>query len=126
MKVLRFLILVCVIAICGGLSAQSQKELGNLMRERGEYYFTLNVNKPAEIQKISRICSVDGTDGKTVVAYANQKEYEELLKAGYKPELQTPPSLRANVTMWNGKGTYNWDSYLTYPQYGPPISSATA
>ena len=117
MKVLRFLILVCVIAICGGLSAQSQKELGNLMRERGEYYFTLNVNKPAEIQKISRICSVDGTDGKTVVAYANQKEYEELLKAGYKPELQTPPSLRANVTMWNGQGTYNWDSYLTYPQY---------
>ncbi len=97
--------------------AQTQKELRQLMRERGEYYFTLTVEKPTQIQAISEICSVDATDGKTVVAYANQKEYERLLKAGYKPELQTPPSMRANVTMWNGQGTYNWDSYLTYPQY---------
>ena len=97
--------------------AQTQKELRQLMRERGEYYFTLTVEKPTQIQAISEICSVDATDGKTVVAYANQKEYDRLLKAGYKPELQTPPSMRANVTMWNGQGTYNWDSYLTYPQY---------
>lgn len=117
MKVLRFLIFVCITLVCDMLNAQSQRELSNLMRERGEYYFSLNVNKSDEIQKIGKICSIDATDGKTVIAYANQKEYEELLKAGFKPELQTPPSLRANVTMWNGQGTYNWDSYLTYPQY---------
>ncbi len=87
------------------------------MRERGEYYFTLTVDNPKEIQAISEICSVDGTDGRRVVAYANQKEYDRLLQAGFHPELQTPPSLRANVTMWNGQGTYNWDSYLTYDQY---------
>ena len=97
--------------------AQTQKELRQLMRERGEYYFTLTVEKPTQIQAISEICSVDGTDGKTVIAYANQQEYDRLLKAGYEPELQTPPSMRANVTMWNGQGTYNWDSYLTYDQY---------
>ena len=87
------------------------------MRERGEYYFTLSVDDPSQIQAISNICSIDGTDGHNVVAYANQKEYNKLLEKGYKPELQTPPSLRANVTMWNGQGTYNWDSYLTYDQY---------
>ena len=87
------------------------------MRERGEYYFTLKVNDPTEIRAIGEICSIDGTDGRTIIAYANQREYEKLKKAGYQPELQTPPSLRANVTMWDGQGTYNWDSYLTYPQY---------
>ena len=117
MRFFRFLVFLCVAVISGNLNAQSQRELGQLMRDRGEYYFTLSVNDPSEIQAISSICSVDGTDGRTVVAYANQQEYDKLLKAGYRPELQTPPSLRANVTMWNGQGTYNWDSYLTYPQY---------
>ena len=97
--------------------AQSQDELQQLMRNRGEYYFTLSVDDSSQIQELSRICSVDGTDGLNVVAYANQQEYDKLIALGFQPELQTPPSLRANVTMWNGQGTYNWDSYLTYPQY---------
>ena len=97
--------------------AQSQDELQQLMRNRGEYYFTLSVDDSSQIQELSRICSVDGTDGRNVVAYANQQEYDRLIALGYQLELQTPPSLRANVTMWNGQGTYNWDSYLTYPQY---------
>ena len=117
MRFLRYLVLICIAIIGGTVSAQSQRELGQLMRERGEYYFTLTVDNPKEILAISEICSVDGTDGRRVVAYANQKEYDRLLQAGFQPELQTPPSLRANVTMWNGQGTYNWDSYLTYPQY---------
>ena len=117
MRFLRYLVLVCIAVIAGTVSAQSQRELGQLMRERGEYYFTLSVDNPKEIQAISEICSVDGTDGRRVVAYANQNEYDRLLQAGFRPELQTPPSLRANVTMWNGQGTYNWDSYLTYDQY---------
>ncbi len=97
--------------------AQSQDELQQLMRNRGEYYFTLSVDDSSQIQELSRICSVDGTDGRNVVAYANQQEYDRLIALGYQLELQTPPSLRANVTMWNGQGTYNWDSYLTYDQY---------
>ena len=117
MRFLRYLVLICIAVIGGTVSAQSQRELGQLMRNRGEYYFILTVDNPKEIQAISEICSVDGTDGRRVVAYANQREYDRLLQAGYQPELQTPPSLRANVTMWNGQGTYNWDSYLTYPQY---------
>ena len=117
MKFFRFVILLCVAVISGTVSAQNQRELGQLMRDRGEYYFTLSVDDPAKIQAISKICSIDGTDGRTVIAYANQREYEKLLQAGYQPELQTPPSLRANVTMWDGDGTYNWDTYLTYPQY---------
>ena len=116
MKSIRYGILLSLVFLFGAIS-HAQQDLNTLMRERGEYYFTLNVNDPAEIQTINGICSVDGTDGRTVVCYANQQEYDKLLQAGYQPELQTPPSMRANVTMWNGNGTYNWDAYLTYSQY---------
>ena len=117
MRFLRFVCLFCAAFLGSTAMAQSQRELQQLMRNRGEYYFTLSIDDPAQIQELSRICSVDGTDGRNVVAYANQQEYDKLIALGFQPELQTPPSLRANVTMWNGQGTYNWDSYLTYDQY---------
>ena len=99
--------------------AQNQRELQQLMRDRGEYYFTLSVDDPAQIQELSRICSVDGTDGRHVVAYANQQEYDKLIALGFQPELQTPPSLREEAKMWEGgdRATYEWNSYLTYGDY---------
>ena len=119
MKFLRYLIVFCIAVIGGTVNAQSQRELGQLMRERGEYYFTLSVDNPSDIQSISKICSIDGTDGRTVVAYANQQEYNRLLQKGYQPNLQTPPSLREEAVIWQGgdRATYEWDSYLTYEQY---------
>ena len=100
-----------------GIGGFAQQDLDALMRSRGEYYFTLSLSQPEDIANLSRLCSVDGTDGNTVVCYANIEEYEKLLSLGYQPVLQTPPSLRAGVTMWDGIGTYNWDAYLTYGQY---------
>ena len=117
MKLLRFVCFLLAIHFGNSVMAQSQRKLQQLMRDRGEYYFTLSVDDPTVINEISQVCSVDATDGRTVVAYANQREYDKLLSLGFQPELQTPPSLRASVTMWDGQGTYNWDSYLTYPQY---------
>ena len=119
MKFFRFVILLCVAAISGTVGAQNQRELGQLMRDRGEYYFTLSVDNPAKIQAISEICSIDGTDGRTVVAYANQRQYEKLLQAGYHPQLQTPPCMLEETVMWDGnnRATYEWDSYPTYDAY---------
>ena len=118
MKFLRFVTLLCVTAISSVVSAQSQRELSQLMRERNEYYFTLTVDNPKTIQAINEICSVDGVKDKTVVCYANQQQYDNLLELGYQPSLQTPPSLREEAKMWDGnRATYEWDSYPTYSQY---------
>lgn len=118
MKAFKYLLLVCVACIGSLAMAQSQDELGQLMRNRGEYYFTLSIDDPAQIQDLSSICSVDGTDGRTVVAYANQQEYNKLIALGFQPVLQTPPSLLREAEMWDGnRATYEWDSYLTYTQY---------
>lgn len=118
MKTIRYFVLLCAAFITGAVCAQSQKELGQLMRERNEYYFTLSVNDLTEIQTINSICSVDGFDGRNVVCYANQQQYDNLLHAGYQPNLQTPPSLLEEAKMWDGnRSTYEWDSYPTYSQY---------
>lgn len=119
MKLLRIACLFVAVWIGNSVMAQSQRELQQLMRDRGEYYFTLSVDDPTVINDISQVCSVDATDGRTVVAYANQREYDKLLSLGYQPELQTPPSLRQEAKMWEGgdRATYEWDSYLTYGDY---------
>jgi len=119
MKILRYFILSLAVIVCGSVFAQeSQKDLEQLMKNRGEYYFSLTVQKPTEIQAISDLCSVDGTDGKTVVAYANQSEFNNLLRHGYQPTLMTPPSLREQPLMHDAsRATYDWDSYLTYDEY---------
>ena len=112
-------ILLLALALLIGEALSAQQDLSTLMRERGEYYFTLSVDDPAQIQELGRVCSIDGTDGHTVVAYANQQEYDRLLSLGYQPNLQTPPSLREEAKMWEGgdRATYDWDSYLTYGQF---------
>ncbi len=119
MKTLRSFILSLAVIVCGSVFAQeSQKDLEQLMKNRGEYYFSLTVQKPTEIQAISDLCSVDGTDGKTVVAYANQSEFDDLLRKGYRPTLMTPPSMREQPLMHDAsRATYDWDSYLTYGEY---------
>ena len=119
MNKFRYCILVLALIVGSSLFAQSQKELGQLMRERNEYYFSLTVQQPSDIQSLSRLCSVDTIDGKNVICYANQQQYEKLLQAGYQPTLMTPPSMLEEAVMWDGnnRAAYEWDSYPTYDAY---------
>ena len=118
MRIFKYILLFCAALMGGFVNAQSQDELGQLMRNRGEYYFTLKVEDLVGIENLGEICSVDGTDGRIVVAYANQEEYNKLIALGLHPNLQTPPSLREEADMWDGnRATYEWNSYLTYDQY---------
>ena len=119
MKLLRhFSLFIFALLLCSTLQAQSQKALTELMSQRGEYYFSLTVEEPSEIQNINTLCSIDGTDGSTVVCYANPAQYDNLLAAGYEPFLLTPPSLRHEAKMYDPqRGMYDWDSYLTYSQF---------
>ena len=120
MKRLKHILLLFAVLVGSRLTAQdSQKDLEQLMRSRGEYFFTLTVDQPSEIQAISDLCSVDGTDGRTVVCFANQNQYDILVELGYRPQLQTPPSLLETPIMWDGshREAYDWDAYPTYEAY---------
>ncbi len=114
----RLLFFILAVSLYDNLQAQSQRSLADLMRQRNEYYFSLNIQEPSEIQSINTICSVDASNGYSVVCYANQTQYDNLLAAGYQPHLLTPPSLREEVEMYDPqRSMYDWDSYLTYQQY---------
>ena len=81
MRYLRHLLVILAVTVYGNLLAQdSQKELEQLMRSRGEYFFTLTVDQPSEIQAISDLCSIDDTDGNIVVCYANSNQYDILIE----------------------------------------------
>ncbi len=116
MKFLRLITLLLVTVVMGD-NLYAQKDLNKLMQERGEYYFSLNANETNGVTAINKLCSVAKLDGNTIICYANQEQYDNLLKHGYKPTLLTPPSLQNEIAMWNGRGTYDWDSYPTYQQY---------
>ena len=116
MKTLRYSLFIISLVLCSNLFAQ--KDLERLMAGRGEYFFTLTVSQPDEIQAISELCSVDATDGTTVICYANQNQYDNMLLQGYRPQLQTPPSMLEKPIMYDPqRGEYEWDAYLTYEQY---------
>ena len=110
-----FILLLAALLLGGNLSAQ--EDLNTLMRERGEYYFFLNVQHHDEIQKINSICSVDKVEGNSVICYANKEQFAALTRQGYQPALLLPPSMQNEIKMWDSRGTYDWDTYLTYPQY---------
>lgn len=115
MKKVRIFVLLAVVALFG--TANAQKDLSGLMRERGEYYFSLDVQRLSEVQFINSLCSVDEVDGNSVICYANQKQFDNIMKHGFHPTLLLPPSLRNEVKMWDGRGTFDWDTYPTYEQY---------
>ncbi len=120
MKTLRYLILVIATVISGTLFAQkSQQELSQLMQQRNEYFFTFTLNGGDDLNAIAHTISVDRVDGNVVTAYANREDYARFQKLGYEITLQTPPSLREEVAMWDGnnRAAYDWDSYPTYSAY---------
>lgn len=118
MKTLRTILLTLItLLLCNGINAQT--DWNKVMRERGEYYFSLEVQNTKEVQNIDALCSVDQLNGSTVICYANCKQYDEILRLGYQPTLLTPPSMQNEVVMWDGsnRAAYDWDQYPTYQAY---------
>ena len=120
MKNLRYLILLLAVFFCGNIFAQkSQQELGQLMEQRNEYYFTFELNGNDDLPAIAHTISVDRVDGNVVTAYANNDGFAKFQKMGYEVTLQTPPSMLEKHVMWDGRNRteYDWDSYPTYEAY---------
>ena len=113
----RFL-LVLFVMISLGITAQ-ETNLNKLMQQRNEYYFTFNLNGNDDLNAIAHTISVDRVDGNTVIAYANNDEFNKFQKLGYDVTLLTPPSMAEKVAMWNAsnRAEYDWDSYPTYQAY---------
>ena len=100
------------------VSAQ-QNDLQSIMKQRNEFYFSFETEDSKLLKEIAEIVSVDKINGSTVIAYANNKQYEEFLSLGLKPTLLTPPSMLVEHKMFDGRtrAEYNWNEYPTYEAY---------
>ena len=117
MKTLRYFLIMLALVMCGSMYAQN--DLEQLMRNRNEFYFSFTLNGSDDLATIARTVSVDRVDGNTVIAYANNDEFNKFQTLGYDVTLLTPPSMLEKVEMWDGsnRAEYDWDSYPTYSAY---------
>jgi len=84
----------------------------------GERYFTFQIQDRSELQKLDRMISIDNVKGKTVYAYANEKEWADFQKLSYKATLLYHPGTLIDVQMSsNDRDIWAFDTYPTYDQY---------
>ena len=87
-------------------------------KEKGEVYFTFEVQSPQEINILTKIISIDNVDGKTVFAYANEKEFNEFIKLNYKYQILPHPGDVVDPKMGSTiEEIEAWDVYPTYDTY---------
>ncbi|HNX01047.1 MAG TPA: M14 family zinc carboxypeptidase, partial [Candidatus Cloacimonadota bacterium] len=90
----------------------------------GERYFKFEIKDRAEIQKLTRIISIDNVKDRTVFAYANQKEWDAFNNMGYTPVLLPAPSTLIEPRMAsNDRDIWAFDTYPTYTQYETMMST---
>lgn len=121
MKRLYFVTLALILMLMQTSAQTQQSELEMLQKERQEYYFMLKFKDVKELAAIAEMVWLDEVDGNSCIAYANPQQFENLKKAGYKPELLIPPSLLITDQPMSGpeelRQKNNWNTYPTYQGY---------
>ncbi len=86
--------------------------------DSSEVYFKFNINSHSELEKLTRIISIDNVFGNEVFAYANQSEFEEFQKLGYSYEILPHPGTLIIPKMASSPDQMrDWDYYPTYEAY---------
>ncbi len=83
-----------------------------------QYYFRFELLNKAELQRISDTVSIDNIRGNWVYAYANDWEWAQFQKLGYKAQILPNPGDMYEHTMTSSTSRLrDWDSYPTYEAY---------
>lgn len=83
-----------------------------------QYYFRFEIRNKTELQSLTRIISIDDVRGNTVYAYANDQEWTEFSKLGYKATLLPAPASEFPAVMSSSLTRLrSWDAYPTYDAY---------
>ncbi len=83
-----------------------------------EYIFKFTIKNKSELNKLTNLISIDNVSGNEVIAYANQKEFENFKTMGYQVEILPHPAANKSLTMATTvAGMANWDKYPTHEVY---------
>ena len=87
-------------------------------KAKDEAYFKFEIQSPNEIEILTRIISIDNVQGKTVYAYANEKDFNKFLKLNYTYEILKHPGDVVDPKMGSTiEAIEAWDVYPTYDAY---------
>jgi|GEM_PF-430738 len=125
MKKIILPVLLSVILTVSSLYSQEEitkpnpRSIESYFSKEGLVYFKFQIFMRSELQTLTRIISIDNVTGYDVYAFANEKEFNEFLKLGYKFELlRLPNETATGLTMAeNIDAIQAWDVYPTYDQY---------
>ncbi len=83
-----------------------------------EYYFKFEYSSQKELEKITRLVSIDNVKDGVVYAYANEKQFDYFKTLGYDYEILPAPSTLHQPRMTDDKDLIlDWDYYPTYTGY---------
>ena len=88
------------------------QNIDKIFFKKNEVYFSFNYEKKSQLDKLSKIISLDHKIEKTTAyAYANKKQFEKFLKENIEFKLIN------NQVSFDNISKNNWDYYPTYNQY---------
>jgi hypothetical protein len=83
-----------------------------------EHYFRFEISDRVELEKLTRVISIDNVVGDTVYAYANDYELASFIKLGYEYTTLPRPSTLITPDMGSSiRALADWDVYPTYDAY---------
>lgn len=83
-----------------------------------ETYFRFKIDSPEDINRLTKIISIDDVRDNVVYAYANDRELENFKKLGIEFEILQHPGTLIQPRMSSDKADIEeWDSYPTYEGY---------
>ncbi len=89
-----------------------------LAAEWTQYYFRFEIRDRAELNHLTQIISIDNVRGNWVYAYANDWEWAEFNRLGYRAQiLPNPGDVIEPIMSSNLSRLREWDSYPTYDGY---------
>jgi PKD repeat protein len=120
MKRLITLFIVIAFASVGWLNAQTNLDFAyQTLEERGEIYFQFDCSSPQIIHELNDVLSIDGRDGTTYYAYANESGFEEFLSYDllFQPVESYYDKTKALTMATTVAEMANWDRYPTHDVY---------
>lgn len=88
------------------------QNIDKIFFKKNEVYFSFNYQKKSQLDRLSKIISLDHKIEKTTAyAYANKKQFENFLKENIEYKLIN------NQVSFDNISKNNWDYYPTYNQY---------
>lgn len=123
MKNTARLLLVFTLLLAGFSFSQAQntkKEiLDQAFNSDKERYFSFPFESKDQLDRLTKIISIDKLSTTTVFAYASRQDFEKFLNTNTPYQLLDHPNAFYNAKMFDSKlkQTYAWDQYLTYSDY---------